>query len=277
VYNNTLFYVCNKLFIMQIPIENVKVRFFESIYKKATETTEVRKYDLARGRKTLVSEDECNQYLVVYGGMHYHKLVEAYKSTKFENIEGRNVEIIDWGSGIATASCILIDHLIERKVNINIVKITLIEPSIFATNKGRDLLQQIFQDNREVTNIIRVVNKNINKLTGSDFETNAESIKVHLFSNIIDVQGVDLRYLFGLVTTCFQGKNRLICTSPKNDLEDRTRLDTFFELFADEGVKYIEEKDKDIVGKIFMTTSQKFTDYNVTRYEKQFTIDLTPF
>jgi hypothetical protein len=263
---------------MQIPIENIKVRFFENIYEQTiSEIAGFTNYDLARGRKVLESEKECNQYLVVYGGMHYYKLVEAYKSTQFENISGRNVEIIDWGSGIATASCILIDHLIERKVKINVLKITLVEPSVFATNKGQELLKQIFQEDRNIVDIIKVVNKSINELTNKDFETNADSIKIHLFSNIIDVQDVDLKYLYDLVTTSFQGKNRLICTSPKNDLEDRTRLDTFFNLFTGESKKYIVEASDDIIGKIFKTTSQKFADHRVTRYEKQFTIDLTPF
>jgi hypothetical protein len=263
---------------MQIPIENVKVRFFEHIYKQTiSETSRFNRYELARGRKTLESEEECIQYLVVYGGMHYHKLVEAYKSTQFENITGRNVEIIDWGSGIATASCILIDHLIERKVNINVEKITLIEPSAFATNKGQELLQQIFQENRNTVDIIKVVNKNINELTNSDFETNADSIKVHLFSNIIDVQNLNLQHLHKVLINCFRGINRIICTSPYNDDEDRTRLDAFFSLFPSENLRYVVEASDDITDEVFIVGSWSYQNRNVTRYEKQFTIDLTPF
>ena len=210
--------------------------------------------------------------------MHYHKLIYAFRSTKFENIAGRNIEIIDWGSGIATASCILIDYLIDRNIVFDVEKITLIEPSIHATNKGRELLRRIFQDNQNVENIIKVINKSLNDLTCDDFETNADAIKIHLFSNIIDVQGIDLNHLHSVLTNCFKGINRVICTSPYNNEEDRTRLDTFYGLFPNENLKYIFESGDDITGDVFVVINTwEFRNRVVTRYEKQFTINLTPF
>ena len=262
---------------MQIPIENVETRFFENIYTQTiNETARFYNYDLGRGRKILESEEECVQYLVVYGGMHYHKLISAFRSTQFENIAGRNIEIIDWGSGIATASCILIDYLIEKNIVLNVEKITLIEPSTYATQKGCELLRSIFQENQNVRNIIKVVNKNLDDLTLDDFETNSDTIKVHLFSNIIDVQGINLRHLHSVLTNCFQGTNRIICISPFNDETDRIRLDEFNGLFANENPKNIVESSVTIINKVFITMSWEFQNRRISRYEKQFTINLTP-
>jgi hypothetical protein len=263
---------------MQIPTENVETRFFENIYRQTiSETERFYRYELGRGRKILESEEECVQYLVVYGGMHYHKLISAFRSTQFENIAGRNIEIIDWGSGIATASCILIDYLIEKNIVLNVERITLIEPSIYATNKGCELLKKIFQDNQDVGNIIKVVNKSLDDLACDDFETNSSSIKVHLFSNIIDVQGIDLNHLYSVLTNCFQGINRIICISPYNDPPDRIRLDNFFTLFNLENLKYIVESSDDITGEIFLYNGWQFRKKVIKRHEKQFTINLTPF
>lgn len=139
-------------------------------------------------------------------------------------------------------------------------------------------MRRIFQDNQSVGDIIKVINKSINDLTCDDLETNANSIKVHLFSNIIDVQDVNLNHLHSILTNCFQGINRIICTSPFNYEEDRTRLDTFFNLFNLENLKYIVESSEDIIEEVFLTNGWRYEEnHTIKRYEKQFTINLTPF
>lgn len=209
--------------------------------------------------------------------MHYHKLIAAFQSTQFANIAGRNIEIVDWGSGIATASCILIDYLIGSGIDVNIERIILIEPSVYATDYGYKLLVNIFQDNADTNKIIKVINKSINDLNCNDLATNTDNIKVHLFSNIIDVQGIDLNHIYQTLTDCFQGINRVICTSPYNDEQDRTRLDTFFNLFPVENLRYIVQSADDIVGEVFVVNNWEFVNRRIKRYEKQFTIDLTRF
>jgi len=261
---------------MRIPQENIQNRFFENIYRQTIEETpRFNRYSLERGRKILESTEECIQYLVVYGGMHYHKLIAAFQSTQFANIAGRNVEIIDWGSGIATASCILIDYLIGSGIDVNIERITLIEPSIYATDYGCELLVNIFQNNADTNEIIRVINKSINDVKCEDIETEPENIKVHLFSNIVDVQGIELNHLYNLAVSCFHETNRIICTSPKNDHEDRVRLDEFYKLFSSNwDLKYNRETSADIIAEDFRINTWSFEERPIKRYEKQFTISL---
>lgn len=264
---------------MKVPVENIEVRFFENIYRQTIEKTKrFNRYELERGRKILETKEECDQYLIVYGGMHYHKLISAFQSTQFENVIDRNIEIIDWGSGIATASTILVDYLIEKRIGLNIEKITLIEPSEFATNKGINLLKRVFQNDEEVETVIKVVNKSINGLSCDDIKTESENIKVHLFSNIVDVQNIELNHLYDIVTSCFKETNRIICTSPKNDLEDRIRLDEFYNLFnAEHDLMYEHITSADIVAEDFRINSWGFEERSIKRYEKQFTIYLSPF
>jgi hypothetical protein len=84
----------------------------------------------------LCDEAECIRYIALYGRHHFHKLYAAFDSTKLEELEGKNIQIIDWGCGQALASCILIDYLIEKNISPNILSITLIEPSQIALNRG---------------------------------------------------------------------------------------------------------------------------------------------
>lgn len=261
---------------MKIPLENIQTRFFENIYKQTiAKTDRFYSYQLERGRKILSTEEECIQYLIVYGGMHYHKLISAFGSTQFENVVGRNIEIIDWGSGIATASTVLIDYLIDKQIGLNIEKITLIEPSISATNKGKELLCKIFQNDENIYGSIKVINKSINDVNCEDIETEPENIKVHLFSNIVDVQGIELNHLYDLVVSCFYETNRIICTSPKNDYEDRVRLDEFYKLFnSNWDLRYYKETSADIVAEDFRISTWDFEERPIKRYEKQFTISL---
>jgi hypothetical protein len=264
---------------MQIPIENVKVRFFENIYKEIVERANISiPFDnLDYGRKILENEEECERYIALYGGHHFHKLRAAFESTNFNYLNGRNIEIIDWGSGQAFATCVLIDYLIESQVKANILKITLIEPSKIATKKGCDLITIMIQ-NESVSDIIKIINKPLDELILEDFETAYENIKIHLFSNILDVEVFDVENLYNLIIRQFKGLNRMICTSPKNSRQRTSRLDRFYELFKNNyAVNPLFESEIDITEEVFVVSKNRYEKSTIKRYEKQFSVDLPPF
>ena len=151
---------------MKLPIENIKIRFFDNIYKTTvTKANLTVPFDsLDNGTKILETEEECERYIALYGGHHFHKLRAAFASTNFPYLNGRNVEIIDWGCGQAIATCVLLDYFIENRISPNILKITLVEPSEIATAKGRNLIVQMFQNNENVRNTISLVNKKFDDL-----------------------------------------------------------------------------------------------------------------
>ena len=186
---------------MKIPSpEEAQIRF-SSIYNASVTEAQIRvPFDnLDNGTRVLSDESECIRYIALYGGHHFYKLYAAYASTKFENIEGADIEIIDWGCGQALATCVLIDYLIEKNINLNVSSITLIEPSTVSLQRGRSLVQRMFQNNPSTDSVVRLVNKYIDDLTSNDFVSEPDRRKIHLFSNIIDVQGFDLTRLYQLM------------------------------------------------------------------------------
>ena len=91
----------------------------------------------------------------------------------------------------------------------------------------------------------------------------------------MDVQGIELNHLYNLVVSCFHETNRIICTSPKNDYEDRIRLDEFYKLFSSNwDLKYNRETSADIIAEDFRINTWSFEERPIKRYEKQFTISL---
>lgn len=261
---------------MNIPsFQEAQIRF-SSIYKENVKKAEIRvPFDnLDSGTRVLSDELECIRYIALYGGHHSYKLYEAYSSTRFENIQNREVEIIDWGCGQALATCVLIDYLIEKNINLNVSSITLIEPSRVALHRGRKLVQRMFQNNPSTDSVVRLVNKYLDDLTPADLVLEPSSIKVHLFSNIIDVEGFDLRQLYQLIIDSFQGLNRIICTSPDNGRQQR--LETFYDLFSrSHQVSRESSSSEAIYGEVFYVAAGRYEERRIGRCEKQFTVNLT--
>jgi hypothetical protein len=261
---------------MNIPTSRAsKIRFFNSIYKADVTKAALKRgcYNLDRGTKVLINESECIRYIALYGGHHFHKLYAAYESSEMEKAKDKNIEIFDWGCGQALATCVLIDYLIEKDINLNLLSITLIEPSIVALQRGRKLVKKMFQDDSSTDSIVKLVNKSMDDLTSSDLVSVPANIKIHLFSSIIDVEGFNLKRLYQLIVNSFQGINRIICTSP-NNLRKR-RLETFYDFFLkSHKPTAIFTSTKTIYGDVFYVMSGKYEEREITRCERQFTVKL---
>jgi hypothetical protein len=261
---------------MKIPSpQEEQIRFFSSIYTDSVTSAAIRvPYDnLDYGTRVLSNESECINYIALYGGHHFYKLYEAYASTEFENIEGTDIEIIDWGCGQALATCVLIDYLIEKNINLNVSSITLIEPSTVALQRGQSLVQLMFQNNPSTDSVVRPVNKSIDELTSNDLVSEPDSIKIHLFSNIIDVEGFDLTQLYQLICSSFHGINHVICTSPYNN--GQQRLETFYNLFPSHQVTRAYSSTEAIYREVFSAETGRYEERRITRRERQFTVNLT--
>jgi hypothetical protein len=260
---------------MNIPSQKTAQIRFINIYNDSVTRAAVRvPFDnLDNGTRVLSDESECIRYLALYGGHHFHKLYAAYGSTKFENIEGRNIEIFDWGCGQALATCVLIDYLIEKNANLNVSSITLIEPSKVALERGQCLIRQMFQNDNSTDSVVRLVNKYIDDVGSTDLVSNPDSIKIHLFSNILDVEGFDLSQLYRSIASSFQGVNRFICTSP--DYERQQRLEAFYDFFLQaHQVAYSSSSSEPIYGEVFYAATGRYEKRRIGRCERQFTVNL---
>jgi hypothetical protein len=265
---------------MNIPNpEEVNSRFFDDIYKpyvekcKSIQNIQSVLSVLDNGAAVLDDNTKCDQYIAFYGGHHFHKLYAAFASTNFQHINGKNLEIVDWGCGQALATCVLIDYFIENSFKPNIVSITLLEPSSIALERGYNLACQMLQHKPYTSSAIRMVNKYIDDLESGDFISGAESIKVHLFSNIIDIEAFSLEKLHALILSSFQGINRFICTSP--DKHGSHRLNNFAGLFLPScSDRTSVSSEKPICKEIFYFKTGRFESREISRYERQFTAKL---
>jgi hypothetical protein len=249
-----------------------QIRFIDDIYKPRINKLQFPLPNLDNGIKLLYEELECDTYIAVYGGHHFHKLYTAFPSTNFHYIEGKSIEIIDWGCGQALATCILMDYLIENRINPKIKSITLIEPSTFALWRGYSFVRQMLQST-SYSKSITTVNKYIDNLSSSDFVSENDNIKIHLFSNIIDVEGFNLAHLYKTITNSFKGVNRIICTSPYNNRYHR--MNDFYQLFNEvHSIKNSFHSNEDIYQEIFYIKNRQFETRKIKRYERQFTIIL---
>jgi hypothetical protein len=261
---------------MNIPSSQEATTRFVDIYKDSVTKSAIRvPFDnLDSGTRVLSNESECIRYIALYGGHHFYKLQAAYASTRFENIEGRDIEVFDWGCGQALATCALIDYFIEKNINLNVLSITLIEPSTIALKRGRNLVQQMFQNKNSTDSTVRLVNKYMDNLASTDLVSEPNTIKIHLFSNIIDVEAFDLRQLYQLMVTSFQGINRVICTSPDNGRKQR--LETFYDLFLQSHqVSKSSSSSEAIYKEVFYAATGNYEERRIGRCERQFTVDLT--
>ena len=71
----------------------------------------------------------------------------------------------------------------------------------------------------------------LDSLSTADFENNS-NVKIHLFSNILDIDLFSLTHLIELVKKTFKGENYFVCASPYVNPLKTSRLDSFVKSFS---------------------------------------------
>lgn len=164
--------------------------------------------DLERGKGILDDDDHLNMYLKSFGNMHKAKLNEAFSCISSIDVFTEEVEIYDWGCGQGTATICLLDFLREKEIIPNIKQIYLVDPSFAATKRASDVIK-CFNTSYDVCTII----KDFDSLKIGDFKrTNTR--KIHLFSNILDVEAFDLAKFIHLFQKIFGSDNYFFCVGP---------------------------------------------------------------
>ena len=175
--------------------------------------------DLKRGKGILDDDDHLNMYLHSFGKMHKAKLDEAFNSLPDKVIFAEDVEIYDWGCGQGTATICLLDFLAEKYIVPNIKEIYLIEPSEAAVKRASEVIQ-CYDSSYKITPIIH----DFDHLTSGDFKIN-NTRKIHLFSNILDVEAFDLAQFIHLFQQLFVSDNYFFCVGPY--YSNNKRVDEF--------------------------------------------------
>lgn len=182
-------------------------------------------FELNRGTAVLDSDEQLHQYIFSYGLMHQAKMQKAFEKTPLTELSNNECEIIDWGCGQGLATVCLFDELENRNIKHNIKRVTLIEPSSAAIERAKTHVSAYLYESAEILSI----NKYLDDVSKDEIQPKAP-IVIHLFSNILDVNGFDLHGLSKKIGVGLEGCHYLFCISPL--IVTNHRLDTFYEYFG---------------------------------------------
>ena len=166
---------------------------YYDVRKFATEEIKANVWaELDRGRAIPETLDQLNYYWQSHVPMIKNQWENLFKKFKVGSYAG-DVEIIDYGCRDGLASLLFLDNFYWDFKN-GISKIKLIEPSSLAIQRAKTVLE-CYSPNTQVTNI----NKKLDDLETKDLETDKNLWKIHLFSNILDIDGFDIAKLFNRI------------------------------------------------------------------------------
>lgn len=180
---------------------------------------------LERGRAILKTHEELNQYWWSYAPMIKRQLDHVFKCfdsfvESYEFIEN-NLEIIDYGCGQGGASIRFLDKF-YKVFKTSISKIKLIEPSPIALQRARRVLECYSSDIQIVS-----INNGLDYVTHEEFITDINRTYIHLFSNILDIEGFNFNKLISKITLA-KGRHFFIAVSP-HDNSRGTRVRGIYE------------------------------------------------
>jgi hypothetical protein len=183
--------------------------------------------ELNHGVDLLRSDNALDCYLVAYGEMHYVKCCAALQNFPFATING-TIEIVDWGCGQGIGSLTVIEALKNRELINLLKKVTLIEPSEAALNRAKENILYATSDRVTINLIAEYLptDNSLDNFTGVNYTC---SHVIHVFSNILDVNGIDLSRLAQAVVTSAHN-HFIICAGPLNS--NAYRIDRFCQIFG---------------------------------------------
>jgi superfamily II DNA helicase RecQ len=192
---------------------------------------------LGRGVDLLDTHEQLCQYLYSYGNMHEAKIKKALKHLPQNVYDGKTIQIIDWGCGQGLATICLFDFLNENNIKTSISRVVFIEPSEHALNRARLHASAYIEENRVVA-----INKYINEITTEDIVSDVD-ITIHFFSNILDVESVDVKQLANTVADAICGEHYFVCVGPMN--ANNQRIEAFYNWFQNPELIWTASHNRD--------------------------------
>lgn len=180
--------------------------------------------ELERGIAILQTSEQMCQYLNAFGNMHRAKLLDAFTHLPTDIFNGP-FNIVDWGCGQGMGTINLFDSIRSKGMRLHVQKITLIEPSKAALSRAILHTSLYLTDDVEIVSIQDFFeNVRANQITA------APGVPViHIFSNILDVEQIDLKHLSNIIDNAVISDNYLVCVGPLNP--NNRRIDAFYNYF----------------------------------------------
>lgn len=227
------------------------------------------------GRKILQSDEEVDTYIAFYGAQHYYKLIEAFNALDLSRFYDQKLKIISYGCGAATDTCSLINYCRLEQINLPFNAVTLIEPSQIALKRGVQYINQALSVEELNRIIIKKVNKSLEKLEEKDIFSDSKIIKLHIFSNILDLETINLTNLVSLIKNTQVGTNYFICISPKRYNGNR-RANAFYQTMSSIfNLSTISINNLNFKQRVWSMKNNCYIDnYSIDRYHKIFKAEI---
>ena len=185
---------------------------------------------LDRGKALLQNDEQACAYIVAYGNAHREKVEKSFENFPFHYLQ-QGYEIIDWACGQGLASVCFLD-LIRRVGRVPVPrKITLIEPSSFTLNRASVNVRQAYSPYRTQIELKQAYLPSDSPMDGEIIEhiDVLSPVCIHLFSNILDIESVDLRGLARVLGNTV-GTHFVMCMGPTVNAYRFDAFSRYFEL-----------------------------------------------
>jgi uncharacterized coiled-coil DUF342 family protein len=232
---------------------------------------------LSRGTGILRDRKLLLAYFSFYGSMHLYKMNYLLEILFSKGLitENARIDVIDYGCGQAFGTNCLLDYLSRNNLqSFHLDKIHLIEPSDIALERGILHLNYFLNGTYQNPSIIPI-NKKLESLDLNDLRSEQENLKIHIFSNILDVFEQEvIQNLYEKIQETQRNRNFFICVSPQN--ENVENITFFWELWRrnNQAVEILANS-QDLRGRVWRFGTGRFDEnYSITIFPKLFYVDL---
>lgn len=199
---------------------------FHNIRSIAVQNVNPNEHLQTRGVTPLTDVHELMVYMKCYGNMHYAK-IQHLLSQLHNNEINDEYELIDWGCGQGIATMAFLEYCTTHNLT-KPNRITLIEPSFVALK-----LAELHIGKTQPDVSFRTICSGFDELRSNWITTNSNILKIHIFSNVLDVDLYNLRNLENIILNTQKGKNLFLCVSPYINLLKTERVNSFVNAFRD--------------------------------------------
>lgn len=229
---------------------------------------------LDRGRRVL-KRDEIDRYIALHGRHHYEKVSQAVRRRVGEIVNGRSVEVYDWGAGQGIATMALLDARRDQAWEAGINRIHLIEPSDASLRRAEHNLGTLYVAETQGV-AIQSHRGFFEDHRNDDFRTEINALPIHLLSSIVDVEAVNLDSLCQLIRDVTQRREAIVIITTPYNAAAIARVDEAYDKISDgRAVAWGERASADIPNiEVLRCTHGKNPGANieiqsVTSYERQ--------
>jgi len=169
-------------------------------------------------------EEACDAYMASYTIWHAAKLGDAFTNLP-RSLRGK-INVIDFACGQGIGTLYLYEFIEKNNLPITINKIILIEPSALSLHRAEINITAAHPEAKTIS-----VNKKLDQLTKEDIGIGDGLPILNIFSNILDIENIDLKLLSENLRANEQVYNIVSVVSPYYFAGAR-RIDAFLSYFS---------------------------------------------